>query len=249
MENRHYDIHGADNPHSIILVHGLGVTRKWWHPQISTLSDEFRVIAMDLPGHGTMSEYPFKFEAALEHLNSVLDKEVSTSALLVGISLGGYLAAAYADRFRGRVAGLVLCGSSINMSGLQGLAFRMTGFMIKRKGPDWLREGTIKGYRKRVAATLIEPVIDAGIFLNTAADTFFQLSGRNFHRMLKNYPGPLLIVNGEEDEPNRGAEKSLLKYAPGARSVPIHAASHLTNLEQPEAFNNAVRTFAHGISW
>lgn len=249
MSSQYYEISGINNSRRIILIHGAGVSRQWWHPQVAALSDDFRVIVLDLPGHGTLADKSFKMQNAIEYINGLVESEVSNTALLVGISLGGYLAITCAQMFPKRIAGLVLCGSSINMSGITGLSFKMTGYMLKRKGAEWLKQVTIASYRKRVAQSVIEPVIDAGIYPIASVDAFFELSGKNFYKMLRDYQGPILLANGENDEANRKAEKAFTRYMPHVQSSPIQGASHLTNLEQPEIFNKTIRAFANTLKW
>ena len=48
-----YDVMGPPHAFPIVLIHGAAWTRNMWLPQIEALSDEFRVLAIDLPGHGT----------------------------------------------------------------------------------------------------------------------------------------------------------------------------------------------------
>ncbi|HEY5728809.1 MAG TPA: alpha/beta hydrolase [Anaerolineales bacterium] len=238
-----YEIHGGNNPKTIVMIHGAGVTCAWLNPQTMELSKEYRVIALDLPGHGTLAGERFSMEASLERLKSLFEAEIPDHAILMGVSLGGYLAINFAHLYPERVSGLILCGSSINMSGLTGISFKLTGFLLKRKGADWLKEVTVASYRKRVAAEIIEPIIEAGFFAEAAVDAFFQTSGINFHKMLKAYSGPILVANGEKDEVNRKAEPALAKVVPHAQFSPISEASHLTNLEQPEEFNRVVTDF------
>ena len=97
-------------------------------------------------------------------------------------------------------------------------------------------------------ALSIEPVITAGLYPNVAIDAFFEISGKNFYRMLQSYSGLLLLANGENDKINRKAEKVFLRTIPRTKSYPIQGASHLTNLE-PELFSQAIRGFAGGLTW
>jgi len=249
MDTQFYEIHGNENSRPIIFIPAAGATRKWWHPQAAALCDSFRVIVMDLPGHGTLADKPFRIEQTLEHISVLMENEVKESALLVGISLGGYMAINYAQIYPKRVAGLLLCSCIINFNGVRGLSFRLTGFMLKRKGAEWMEQATIEGYRKRIAPELIEPVIEAGIYGDAALDSIPQISGKNYHKMLKSYSGPILVANGEDDEENRIAEEDLKRIVPDFLSSPIKSARHLTNLEQPEAFNKTIRTFADSLSW
>ena len=58
-----YDVAGPRDAFPIVLVHGAAATRKMWVPQLEALSDEFRVIAPDLPGHSAQREQPFQLKA------------------------------------------------------------------------------------------------------------------------------------------------------------------------------------------
>lgn len=243
MSEIFYEIHGRENSNTIIMIHGAGVTRKWWHPQVSDFSKDYQVIVLDLPGHGVLASERFSMQISLKCLNTIFEKEKIAKAVLIGISLGGYLAIKFAHLHPERVSALILCGSSTNLSGLTGLSFKLTGFMLKRKGADWLKEVTINSYRKRVASQIIEPVIEAGIFPEAAMVSFFETSGINFHRLLKGYPHLILIANGENDEINCKAEKKLTRVLPNAQFCQIKDTGHLANLEQPEEFNKIVRLF------
>jgi pimeloyl-ACP methyl ester carboxylesterase len=244
-----YDISGSNNPRTILFIHGAGVTRQWWHPQVADLADEFRLIAPDLPGHGTRANTPFRLQNAVAVLQDLIESETGNPILLVGISLGGYLAINLAYLLPQRVAGLLLCGSSVNLAGLTGLSFKFTGSMLKRKGAAWLEDVTLTSYRKRISPELLEPVIRSGFFPKAAVEAFFESSGQNYYKMLQDYPGPILLANGEKDEANRKAEKAFLRAVPRTQSAPILEASHLTNLEQTEKFNDTIRSFANSLNW
>ena len=87
----------ADRP-AIVLVHGSVVTRKMWLPQLRGLSDAYRTIAPDLPGHGGRANEPFTFAGASQVVADVIDNAAGGRALVVGASLGGYVAIDLAHR-------------------------------------------------------------------------------------------------------------------------------------------------------
>ncbi len=91
-----YDVAGPAHAYPIVLVHGAAWTRNMWVQQTEALSDEFRVIAVDLPGHGMLREQPFQLATACQSVMESLKQETSDRALIVGLSLGGYVAMACA---------------------------------------------------------------------------------------------------------------------------------------------------------
>jgi pimeloyl-ACP methyl ester carboxylesterase len=115
------DVAGREDGQPIVLLHGIGVTRKQWLPQMRDLVDEFRLIAPDLPGHGTLKERGFTLDAAATHAAAVIDAYADGRALVVGLSLGGYVAMRLAARSPEKVAGLVLTGCSGNPKGVLGV--------------------------------------------------------------------------------------------------------------------------------
>jgi len=98
-----------------------------WLPQTRDLSGEFHTVAPDLPGHGTRAGKPFRMEPAIDVLEDTLETHVDGSAVLVGLSLGGYAATEYAYRHPDEVNALVLSGSSVNPVNSMELGTRLTG--------------------------------------------------------------------------------------------------------------------------
>jgi pimeloyl-ACP methyl ester carboxylesterase len=75
-----------------------------------------------------------------------------------------------------------------------------------------------------------------------------ELASHNFPAMLETFPGPALILNGENDKPIRKREAALLRFAQDGQLQLVKQAGHLCNLEQPEVFTDQVRTFAKRLS-
>jgi pimeloyl-ACP methyl ester carboxylesterase len=98
MNAQAIDINGPPNGPSIVLVHGSVVTRKVWGPQMRGLSDTFKMIAPDLPGHGELADTPFGFDSAIERIADVVRQHADGRAVVVGLSLGGYIAIECAAR-------------------------------------------------------------------------------------------------------------------------------------------------------
>ena len=241
------DVAGPANAPAIVLVHGSVVTRKMWLPQLRGLSDRYRVIAPDLPGHGGRADERFTFMAASRMLAEMIDVEAGGRALVVGASLGGYVAIDLAQRDPARVAGLVLAGASRNFMGALGLYLRLVGGAMRRGWLKQTRERAEERTRRIFPAALAdaaEEQIRAGVYPESLGPAFAEMAGRDFQLLLGDYPGPTLIVNGERDAGPRASAARFARAARRAEVSTIPNAGHACNLDQPEAFNQAVRAFA-----
>jgi pimeloyl-ACP methyl ester carboxylesterase len=241
------DVAGPAGRPTIVLVHGSVVSRKMWLPQVRGLSDAYRVLAPDLPGHGGRAGERFTFAAASKVLAELIERDTSGHALVVGASLGGYVAIDLAHRFPDRVAGLILAGASRNFMGALGLYLRFVGGAMRRGWLKQTRERAEERTRRIFPPALAEAAeaqIKAGVFPDTLGPAFAEMAGRDFQLLLADYPGPTLILNGERDT---GPRASAGRFARGARQAEVATipeAGHACNLDQPELFNRAVREFA-----
>ena len=78
----YFDAAGPSNGPVMVLVHGAVVTRKIWIPQVRDLSAEYRVIAPDLPGHGSLAGVPFSLDVAAETVAEVIRECVASVGLV-----------------------------------------------------------------------------------------------------------------------------------------------------------------------
>jgi pimeloyl-ACP methyl ester carboxylesterase len=244
-----YDVVGPRNAFPIILVHGVSWTRKMWIPQLEALSDEFRVIALDLPGHGALRDQPFRLNAAVQAVMESLRQQSRDRALIVGLSLGGYVAMACAHDHPQEIAGLVLSGCCIDYRGAIGILSWLDSSLVTTLFSERrLSRMQEKNLRNMFPESVVQPQIEAGFSWKVVPGVYRELASHDFPNMLRSFPGPALIVNGENDKPNRKREAALLKDAQDGHLQIVKKAGHLCNLEQPEAFTQLVRTFAKRLS-
>jgi pimeloyl-ACP methyl ester carboxylesterase len=248
----HFDAAGPVNAPAILLVHGSVVTRKMWLPQLQGLAGEYRLIAPDLPGHGTMAQVPFTFDAAAGSLAELICQETAGRALVVGLSLGGYVAIELARRHPDRVAGLVLSGCSINFEGVLGLYLKLVSGLMRR---GWLKQSYTQTEQKTrqmippALADVAEAQLQAGVYPEALGPAFAEMAGKDFTIPLGRYPGPVLILNGEKDSgPRRGEARFAAALQQGRVEI-VPGAGHACNLDNVEGFNQAVRGFAQSIGW
>jgi len=239
------EVYGAEHDRSILLLHGAGSSRLMWLPQLRTLSDEYRTISIDLPGHGARRDEPFHVDESAAVAEQAVDQFAGGRAVVVGLSIGGYVALAKADRAPHRVAGLVLSGASASYRGLGGLSTKLYGSFVRviAKRMEGKAEESM---RKRLPPDLADDILAEPPSMRGAVDTLRRLPGRDYYGMAARYPGPILLLNGERDTVNR-KEEAAMAAAAGARIEMVEDAGHACSLTQPEAFSEAVRAFAREV--
>src|SRR5215211_7194509 len=94
----------------IVLIHGYPFNRSLWNEQVAALSDRYRVIVPDLRGFGETdaSEGPATMDRMAQDVAHLLDRLEITSAVVGGLSMGGYVALSFCNQFPSRVRALVL---------------------------------------------------------------------------------------------------------------------------------------------
>jgi pimeloyl-ACP methyl ester carboxylesterase len=245
---RAYDVAGPAGAPALVLVHGTRLTRAAWSPQVAALADRFRVIAPDLPGHGALADVPFTLEAAADQLARVIDEAAGGRAIVVGHSLGGYVAMELAARSPERVAGLVLAGASREPIGIWTLPYRWLALLLRignRRGFDRVNAWF---FRWRFGPAVADELVRGGFWPAGGAAALRALMGRRFIPRLRDYPGPTLILNGDLDVLFRLGERAFVDAARDGRRAVIRRATHLVNLDQPAAFNEELARFADGVA-
>ena len=106
----YYEVAGAGAP--VVLVHGFGLDRRMWDEQVDVLAERFTVVRYDLRGFGRSNAERVEFWPT-EGLRALLDFLKVERATLVGLSLGGIVAADFASEHPERVERLVLVGSGL----------------------------------------------------------------------------------------------------------------------------------------
>lgn len=228
---------------AIVFLHGTRLCRTAWTPQIADLSDTYRVLAIDLPGHGALADIPFTLATARETVARVIDDHTTGRAVLVGLSLGGYVAMDVAAARPDLVRGLVLSGATAEPTGSRAIPYRGLAWLLDHV--DGLPFEAVNSwfFRTRFPAAIAEPIVAGGFWPSGGAQALKALSGERFAERLAAYPGPTLIINGTWDLPFRLSSRSFAHAARDARRVRLAGAAHLANLDRPAAFDKAIRRF------
>jgi pimeloyl-ACP methyl ester carboxylesterase len=247
-------LEGPELGSPVVLLHAFPLSSRMWEPQIAVLRGRYRVVAPDYRGFGEseLGDGQYTIEMFVDDLLQVLDSLGIERVTACGLSMGGYVLLRALERAPERFRAVVLADTrsqadddqgklgraatlrSLKSNGLEAFAEQ---FSAKLLGPttlgrgDGLRENLVSMIRRnRVLAV-------GGALLALAART-------DTTEALRNLRVPALILVGEEDAITPPAHsRAMADAAPGARLVEISAAGHLSNLENPEAFNHALLGF------
>ncbi len=231
---------------TLVLLHAFPFDRRMWSHELARLSEGRRVIVVDLRGFG---ESPLWGEPTIDDLAddvvATLDALGVPMASVLGLSMGGYVALSLAERHRARLAALVLCDTRAAGDGDVARAAReATIRQVRSDGPGAFLDGVPERLLSRHASEdLRQRVRDLCV---ERTDAIVAATRAMAHRpdrtaLLPRIDCPTLIVCGGEDTTSPAPEmRSLASQIPDAEYVEIAGAGHLSNLEAPGRFDEAV---------
>lgn len=240
-----YQVHnpGASGT-PLLLSHGFSATVRMWDANVGVLGADRPVITWDQRGHGRSSAPhdagKYGEEHCLGDMAALLDAVGAERAIIGGMSLGGYLTLAFHQRYPQRCAALLLVDTG-------------PGYKSDRGREAWNayceeRAAAIetKGFTRGTAETQVAEHDDP-IGLAYAARHVMAQKDDHVIWSLPHIAVPTLVVVGADDTGFLGATDYMESHIPGARKVVIPDAGHAANMDQPEAFNTAVRAWLDGL--
>ncbi len=261
----HYRDQGAHGRPTLLLLHGFSASLETWEPWVERLGDSYRLVSIDLPGHG-LTRAPAGYQASIEAFRDEVEAFAEAYDLdrftLVGNSMGGNVAWEYALAHPERVEALVLVAASGWPETREGLAEDPPIFQALRNpviGPLIRDLDNTALAKQGLEASFADPsLVDAPMLAR-----YINLSRAPGHRdiMLQMTLGfrerhfatperlaaldlPVLILRGTEDRLVSPADADKFKAAiPGAELVTFERIGHIPQEEAPDASAEAVRDF------
>jgi len=246
---RPWDVAGPSEGPAIVFLHGAIMSRAQWAPQVAQLTEAgYRCITVDLPGHGALAGQPFTLDDAAKVAVDAIDRAAGGRAVLVGLSLGGYVAMAVAGRSPQRVRGLVLAGSTREPSGPIRAGFAIVGWIYRLMPERATRAAHAWFFRRRYGPEATAAILASGLFGRGGSRAIRSLVGGRFGERLRAYGGPILVVNGDLDLVFRGGQRRFLGDMPNVTRRILRPAAHLSNLDRPSDFSAAVAAFVETLA-
>ena len=243
----HYSVAGdGQGPLPLLLTHGFSASSAMWEANLADLAASRRVVTWDIRGHGrtVVSAEPESYsqDASVEDMAVVLDECGIRSAAIGGLSLGGYLSLAFYNRFPERVRALLLFDTG-------------PGYRNDEGRRDWNNYAISQAERFENAgleALGNSPEVQHGdhdpVGLALAARHILTQHGPEIIESLGSIAVPTLVLVGERDRAFLKAADYMAGHIPGAQKVVLPGAGHAANIDQPEAFNQAVERFLAGLA-
>jgi 3-oxoadipate enol-lactonase len=248
-------IHFTDNGgpgEPVLLVHAIGCDHRMWDGLGEMLSPRFRVIRMDVRGHGRSAAPggPYSLDDLADDARDVLNSLNIQKAHWVGLSMGGMIGQAFALRYPGRLRKLVLANttSSYGTQGPELWAARVKA--VSEGGMAAVKELAMQRYfTDEFRASDVDVVDRIGEgFLATNPEGYIAcchaIARLDFTGDLKRIKAPTLVIAGEKDVGTPlSMSETLAREIPGAKLAVIRGAAHLSAVENPEEFARLVEQF------
>jgi 3-oxoadipate enol-lactonase len=240
---------------SVLFLHGVGADRRMWQDQLDALGGEFLGFAWDARGYGDSDDYegPFEFAKVCADLVRMLDCLGADRVHIVGQSMGGLIAQDFYARAPHRVRSLTLVDTTWSLRRSM-TSEQVEAFLAARRAP--LMQGATPAELapalvKRLLAPQAKPevrerLIDimSGLRVGSYLKALEAVTRYEGRLDLTQVSVPTLVIVGDLDEVTPpAASEHLAAHIPGAELVVLPEAGHMANMEQPEAFNAALRRF------
>lgn len=246
-----YRVEGADGRPFLLLSNSLGTTADMWADQMPVLTSMFRVVRYDTRGHG-QSDAPAG-EYSVEQLGrdalAVLDAVGATHAHVCGLSLGGVTGMWLGVHAAHRVASLVLASTAAKIGSadmwnqrirqvLDGGTDSIADAVMARWFTDAFRAHSperVSRFRAMLASIPAQGYAGCCAALR-AADLRDEIAGIG---------APTLVISAASDPATPPADGTFIAARIAGADMTVLDASHLANVEQPEAFTQAIVDFVH----
>ena len=242
----------------VVFIHGFPLNKSMWVRQIEAMNDTYRVISYDIRGHGNSSigTEEFSIDIFANDLLGFLDAMKIKKSVLCGLSMGGYIALNAVTNFQERFDGLILCDTNCLTDKPEVIEKRLqTIENIKKSGVEKYAEDSIDMlFASESLITKLDEIAQVKeMILNTPLQTLTQTllaltKRKETTAKLKEISLPVLIIVGKEDKITPVADAQFMHAnIEGSLLTILEHAGHLSNMENPDSFNQNLKNFVASI--
>ena len=243
-------VSGAGSP--LVFVHGFTTTAEFWREQVEAFSSRYRVIRINLPGHG-VSPRPdrrsYTIPAFANDILAVYRALEIDEAILVGLSMGGTVAQSFTLSHPERVRVLVLVGATPHGLGedvnVENVLKAIDDLGVVQASQNVIERSFGSSASRELVEFARQEVAQTPAFV--AREAIVSLNASDSRARLHDIHVPTLVVVGKEDIITPPGESVILsKGIPESRLEIIRDAGHFPMLEQPQVFNRILKDFLDG---
>jgi len=247
-----YQLEGPAAGPVVTLSHSLATNLSMWDPQVRALASRYRVVRYDTRGHGGTDAPagPYALEQMAEDARALLRALGIARTHFIGLSMGGFIGQLLALTHPEMLQSLVLCDTTSRVPPEAGPMWDERIRVAQTQGMEPHVEPTIgrwftAPFRER-RADVVNPVraIIRGTHPQGYIGCCHAIAALDLTDRLGGIRIPTLVIVGEDDPATPvAASRTIHERIKGSELVILKSASHLSNLEQAEAFNRAITTF------
>jgi pimeloyl-ACP methyl ester carboxylesterase len=241
----------------LVFVHGAAEDGRVWQPQLAALADEFTVVAWDEPGAGRSSNVPADFSLGdyANCLAALIEALALGPAHVAGLSWGGTVVQELYRHHPELVATLILVDTYAGWKGSlpeEDVCARVAGVLQTLAAPaeesDTTFPNLFAGDPPAEFLPLLEEIA-AAVRPESLRRQVLIMGEADQRDLLPRIGVPTLLIWGELDARSPlSVARQFQQEIPDTKLVVIPGAGHISNLEQPEQFNEAVREFCRAHS-
>ena len=238
-----YEVHG-NGATSLVFIHGWSCDRSYWKGQIEPFSKDFKVVAIDLAGHGEsgLGRKAWTMEAFGTDVATVVKKLDLQRVILIGHSMGGAVTAEATRHLSGRVAGLVFVdqyknlGTGLTQQEVEALATRLrTSFADSTKA--FVRRMFVSTSDSSLIEMVAADMSSAPPAIALEAFSATLNYSRRITQTLNELKLPVIVIN-DTRRPTDIA--SMERY--GVQVIIMPGVGHFMMMENPEGFNQLLKS-------
>jgi 3-oxoadipate enol-lactonase len=245
--------HRIDGPEGapwLVLSNSLATNLAMWDDQAREFGRAFRVLRYDQRGHGE-TEAPagrYPFDQLLADALALMDALGIKKAHFAGLSMGGATALGLAQKHSDRLDRVIVCDSPCQSTPVSTQQWEERIAVAQKDGMEALVEPTVARWFPPETLKSNPPHIDRirRMIRTTPVNGFIgcaaALADHNYAAAVATVTRPVLFMGGEKDAATPPMRK-LNEALPGSRYVELPGAGHISNLDQPAAFNRAIADF------
>jgi 3-oxoadipate enol-lactonase len=250
--NVNYTLDGPTSGPVVTLSNSLASNLKMWEPQLAALTSRFRVLRYDTRGHGETeaSAGPYTLAALAEDTRALVQALGIARTHFIGLSLGGMIGQLLALEHPELLQSLTLCDTMSRVPTEAKPTWEERIHTAQTQGLEPLVEPTIaRWFTAPFRAQRTDVITQVRTMIRSTPVAGYigcchAIAGLNLTDRLKAITVPTLIIVGEDDPGTPvAASRTIQAQIKGSELVILKSAAHLSNLEQPQAFNEALTAF------